>query len=76
MKKSISSQRVESDVSTPEEALRHVAEMDAPTPHKSKILAENDPKTVKGYTSLGPGGPAHTGKPTATENRGEGGGRG
>lgn len=27
---------------------------------------------TKGYRSLGPAGPAHTGKPTATDERGEG----
>lgn len=65
-------QNVEADVSTPEQALAQTGQVSIPKTPRMSRLATNDPKTPKGYEKLGPGGPVHTGKPTATENRGEG----
>ena len=72
MAKKYSQQSVESDVSTPEQALGQAGQVSPPKAKTISNLANNDPKTMKGYERLGSGGPAHTGKPTATDNRGEG----
>ena len=65
-------QSVESDVSNPEQALAQVGQVSPIKPAVVSKLAAKDPQTPKGYERLGAGGPAHTGKPTATDNRGEG----
>lgn len=67
-------QNVESDVSTPEQALGQVGQTTEARKPRSKILAQNDPVTPKGYNKLGSAGFLRDGKPHATENRGEGGG--
>ncbi len=72
MAKKYGQQSVESDVSSVEGALAQAGQVSPPKAKTVSRLANNDPKTMKGYTKLGSGGPAHTGKPTATDNRGEG----
>lgn len=72
MAKKYSSQSVNSDVSDAEGALAHVDPARASKPFPTSTPASGDPKSVKGYDKLGTGGPAHTGNPTATDNRGEG----
>lgn len=74
MAKKVSRQGVESDVSSVEGALAQVNQTTGARKPRSKILAQNDPVTPKGYTKLGTGGFPRDGKPHATENRGEGGG--
>ncbi len=59
-------QRVESDVSTPEQALAHVAKTEGPSPRKTTILAKNDPKAEKGYENLGPATDPRAGKQRIT----------
>lgn len=75
MSKKYARQNVESDVSTPEQALRQAGQTTGARKPRSKMLAQNDPVTQKGYEKLGPGGPPHTGKayaPKSKDNRGEG----
>ena len=74
MAKNYVSQNVEADVSTPEQALAQVGQTAGARKPRSKVLAQNDPVTPKGYTKLGTGGFPSDGKPHATDNRGEGGG--
>jgi hypothetical protein len=72
MANKVSRQSVESDVSTPEQALAQASQTTGARKPRSKILAQNDPVTPKGYTKLGGGGLSRDGKPHATDNRGEG----
>lgn len=72
MAKKYSRQSVESDVSSVEGALAQTGQTSGARKPNSKILAQNDPVTQKGYTKLGTGGFPRDGKPHATENRGEG----
>jgi hypothetical protein len=68
-------QSVESDVSSVEGALAQTGQTTGVRKSRSKVLAQNDPVTQKGYTKLGSGGPAHTGKALpekSKDNRGEG----
>jgi len=67
-------QNVASDVSSIEGALAQVGQTTGARKSRSRILAQNDPATQKGYTKLGTGGFPRDGKPHATDNRGEGGG--
>jgi hypothetical protein len=66
-------QNVESDASSPEQALSQAGQTTGARQPRSRQLATNDPPTPKGYTKLGVGGFPRDGKPHATENRGEGG---
>ncbi len=75
MAKKSNQQGVESDVSTPEQALGQVGQTTGARKPRSRILAQNDPVTPKGYEKLGAGGPPHTGKALpekSKDNRGEG----
>ena len=72
MAKKYVNQNVASDVSTIEQALRQASQTSVARKSRSRILAQNDPATPKGYTKLGTGGFPHDGKPHATDNRGEG----
>jgi len=65
-------QSVESDVSSVEGALAQTGQTTGARKSRSRILAQNDPVTPKGYTKLGSGGFPRDGKPHATDNRGEG----
>ncbi len=56
---------------TVEQALAEMNQTTGARKSRSKILAQNDPVTPKGYTKLG-SVKMPTGKPTATDNRGEG----
>jgi len=71
----VKGQSVTSDVTSIDQALSQVRKTDGARSPRSKILAQNNPATQKGYTRLGPGGPPHTGKaypPKSKDNRGEG----
>ncbi len=71
MAKKYIQQSVESDASSVEGALAQAGQV---SPSKAKTvnnLANNDPKTMKGYERLGTV-KMPSGKPTATDNRGEG----
>lgn len=72
MAKKYSKQSVESDVSSVEGALGQVGQTTGARKPRSRILAQNDPVTQKGYTNLGKAGFPKDGKPHATDNRGEG----
>jgi len=72
MAKKYVNQNVASDVSTIEQALRQASQTSGARKSRSRILAQNDPVTPKGYTKLGTGGFPRDGRPHATENRGEG----
>ena len=72
MAKKYVNQNVESDVSTIEQALGQASQTSGARKSRSKMLAQNDPVTQKGYTKLGSGGFPRDGKPHATDNRGEG----
>ncbi len=72
MAKKYAGQNVESDVSSVEGALAQTGQTTGARKPRSKILAQNDPVTQKGYTKLGSGGFSRNGKPHATDNRGEG----
>ena len=72
MANKFSKQGVEADVTSPEGALAQTGQTTGARKPKSKILAQNDPVTPKGYTKLGVGGFPRDGKPHATDNRGEG----
>ena len=65
-------QSVTSDVSSPEEALAHVAMVSPPTMPKPNTIASNTPTTVKGYEKLGTGIKRPSGKPVGgDEKKGE-----
>ena len=72
MAKKYVKQNVASDVSTIEQALRQASQTSGARKSRSRILAQNDPVTPKGYTKLGTGGFPRDGRPHATVNRGEG----
>ena len=72
MAKKVSQQSVESDVSSVEGALAQVGQTTGARKPRSKILAQNDPVTSKGYTSLGRAGFPKDGKAHSKDNRGEG----
>ncbi len=57
---------------TTEQALAEVSQTTGARKPRSKVLAQNDPVTPKGYTNLGKGGFPRDGKPHAKDNRGEG----
>ena len=59
---------------TVEQALAEVGQTTGARKPRSKVLAQNDPVTSKGYTSLGKAGFPKDGKPHNKDNRGEGGG--
>jgi len=56
---------------TVEQALAEMNQTTGARKPRSKVLAQNDPVTQKGYTSLGKV-KLPDGKPHATDNRGEG----
>lgn len=65
-------QSVTSEVSSPAEALSHVAQHGQPKMDKANTIASNNPATVKGYTPLGPGIKRPSGKPVGgNETKGE-----
>lgn len=71
MAKKYSQQSVESDTSSVEGALAQAGQVNPPKAKTVSNIANNDPKTVKGYEKLGTV-KLPSGKPTATDNRGEG----
>lgn len=59
---------------TVEQALAEVNKTTGARKPRSKILAQNDPATPKGYINLGKAGFPTDGKPHSKDNRGEGSG--